>query len=154
MPRPSRASTIEQGFGNLARFFPGARAALAEIDDALIERTLGELPPGRALAFEDQYIATGGQLYELMLGHDRWCGDLRPLVWARRGRRGLCCHPYDVCTELIARRAGVIITDARGRALDAPLDVETDVAWLGYANPSIRAQVEPVLQQLLKEHGL
>jgi hypothetical protein len=153
-PRPSRASTIAQGFGNLARFFPGTRGVLAEIDDALIERTLGELPPGRSLAFEDQYISTGGQLYELMMGHDRWCGDLRPLVWARRGKRGLCCHAYDVCTESIARAAGVIVTDASGRALDGPLDVETDVAWLGYANASIRAQVEPVLQQLLREHGL
>lgn len=153
-PRPSRASTIEQGFGNLSRFFPGARGLLAEIDDALIARTLGALPPGRALAFEDQYISTGGQLYELMMGHDRWCGDVRPLVWAKRGARGLCCHPYDLCTESIARAAGVTVTDARGQPLDAPLDVDTDVAWIGYANASIRAQVEPVLQQLLKEHGL
>ena len=28
---------------------------------------------------------------------------------------GLCCHPYDVCTELIAREAGVIVTDPWGR---------------------------------------
>ena len=32
------------------------RGRLAEIDDALVERILGELPPGRALTFEDQYI--------------------------------------------------------------------------------------------------
>jgi fructose-1,6-bisphosphatase/inositol monophosphatase family enzyme len=150
---PSRAVTIAQGFGSLARFFPGGRALLAEIDDVLVERTLGS-EPGRALAFEDQYIATGGQLYELMMGHDRWCADLRPLVWAAEGRRGLCCHPYDLSTELIARAAGVIVTDARGRPLDAPLDVDADVAWIGYANASIRAEVEPVLQHLLKERGL
>jgi hypothetical protein len=29
--------------------------------------------------------------------------------------------------------------------------VETDIAWIGYANAAIRAQVEPVLQQLLSE---
>jgi fructose-1,6-bisphosphatase/inositol monophosphatase family enzyme len=154
VPRPSRAVTIEQGFGNLARFFPGPRALLGEIDDALIERVLGEVPPGRALAFEDQYISTGGQLYELMMGHDRWCADLRPLVWAQRGTRGLCCHPYDLCTELIARTAGVIVTDAHGRPVNAPLDVETDIAWIGYANGAIRDQVQSVLQQLLDEHGL
>jgi hypothetical protein len=154
VPRPSRAVTIAQGFGNLSRFFPGPRAALAEIDDALIERVLGELPPGRALAFEDQYISTGGQLYELMMGHDRWCGDLRPLVWAQRGQRGLCCHPYDLCTELIARTVGVTVTGAHGRPVDAPLDVETDVAWIGYANGALRGQVEPVLLQLLIERGL
>jgi len=153
-PRPSRASTIAQGFGNLSRFFPGPRGLLAEIDDALVERVLGELPPGRAVAFEDQYICTGGQLYELMMGHDRWCGDIRPLVWAQRGARGLCCHPYDLCTELIARAAGVSIVDAGGRQVDAPLDVEADVSWIGYANGAIRAQVEPVLRQLLLERGL
>jgi fructose-1,6-bisphosphatase/inositol monophosphatase family enzyme len=152
--RPSQAATVAQGFGNLSRFFPGPRALLAEIDDALAARVLGEPPPGRALAFEDQYISTGGQLYELMMGHDRWCADLRPLVWRRRGQRGLCCHPYDLCTELIARAAGVIVTDERGQRLDAPLDVEADVSWIGYANARIRAEVEPVLQALLQEHGL
>jgi hypothetical protein len=153
-PRPSRATSIAQGFGNLSRFFPGPRGLLAEIDDALVERVLGELPPGRAVAFEDQYICTGGQLYELMMGHDRWCADVRPLVWARRGTRGLCCHPYDLCTEMIARAAGVTITDAAGRAVDAPLDVDADVSWIGYANAAIRGQVEPVLIQLLEERGL
>ena len=150
-PRPSQARTIAQGFGGLSRFFPGRRGILAEIDDAVVERVLGELPPGRAVAFEDQYISSAGQLYELMMGHDRWTADLRPLVWATLGQRGLCCHPYDLATIAIARAAGVEVTDGRGRQLDAPLDVETDVAWIGYANAAIRAQVEPVLQQLLTE---
>lgn len=106
-PRPSQATTVAQGFGNLARFFPGPRALLAEIDEALITRLLGTPPPGRALAFEDQYISTGGQLCEILMGHDRWAADLRPLVWHRLNQRGLCCHPYDLCTEFIARAAGV-----------------------------------------------
>jgi len=154
VPRPSRAETIAHGFGNLSRFFPGPRGRLAEIDDALVEGILGELPPGRALTFEDQYICSGGQLYELMMGHDRWCADIRPLVWAERKQRGLCCHPYDLCTAKIARSAGVIVTDAHGRALDAPLDVDTDLGWIGYANAAIQGQVEPVLQQILRERGL
>ena len=54
------------------------RAILAEIDDALATRVLGELPPGRAMSFEDQYISSAGQLYELMMGHDRWMADLQP----------------------------------------------------------------------------
>lgn len=150
-PRPSRARTIEQGFGGLSRFFPGRRGILAEIDDAIVQRVLGELPPGRAVAFEDQYISSAGQLYELMMGHDRWTADLRPLVWAKLGQRGLCCHPYDLATAAIARAAGVEVTDGRGGPLDAPLDVETDVAWAGFANAALRAQVEPVLQKILSE---
>jgi 3'-phosphoadenosine 5'-phosphosulfate (PAPS) 3'-phosphatase len=154
-PRPSRATTIEHGFGNLARFFPGPRALLATIDDALIERVLGPQPPGRARAFEDQYICSAGQMGELLAGHDRWCADLRPLVWKKLGVRGLCCHPYDLAAELVARAAGVIVCDPSGAPLAAPLfDVEHDVAWCGFANAAIRDQVLPTLQALLVEHGL
>ena len=55
--RPSRAETIDQGFGGVTRFFPGARAELAAIDDEVVEAVLGPTGQGRALAFEDQYIS-------------------------------------------------------------------------------------------------
>jgi fructose-1,6-bisphosphatase/inositol monophosphatase family enzyme len=157
-PRPSGEPTIAQGYGGLARFFPGGRSVLAAIDDSVVEHAVGPFQASRALAFEDQYISTGGQLYELLMGHDRWIADLRPLVepvLRRQGQAlGLCCHPYDLCTELIAREAGVIVTDVHGDPLAAPLDVFTDVAWIGYANPAIRDQVAAVLPTILREHGL
>jgi hypothetical protein len=155
---PSRAQTIDQGYGGLSRFFPGARAELAAIDDAVVGRVLGPSQQGRARAFEDQYISSGGQLYELMVGHDRWIADLRPLVEpvlrARGEALGLCAHPYDLSTELIAREAGVIVTDGAGGRLSAPLDVFSELAWIGYANDAIRAQVEPALREALRERGL
>lgn len=155
---PSRAQTLLQGFGGLARFFPGARSELAAVDDEVVRRVLGPPQRGRALTFEDQYISTGGQLYELMVGHDRWMGDLRPLaevLLARRGSAlGLCCHPYDLSTELIAREAGVIVTDADGGRLSAPMDVFSELSWIGYANATIRDQVEPALREALRAHGL
>jgi fructose-1,6-bisphosphatase/inositol monophosphatase family enzyme len=156
--RPSSAKTTLQGFGGVSRFFPGAREELAAIDDAVAEVLLGPPREGVALSFEDQYISTGGQLYELMTGHDRWIADLRPAVEAalrRRGRSGgLCCHPYDLCTELIAREAGVVVTDQRGGEVDAPFDVFTAVGWIGYANATLRDQIAPVLAAILKERGL
>ena len=156
--RPSRASDLAHGFGSVSRFFPGVRDELAAIDEEVALAALGPPAPGRARLFEDQYISTGGQLYELMAGHDRFVADLRPLmapVLAARGRaQGLCCHPYDICTSLIATELGVIVTDGRGAPLRAPLDVETDVAWVGYANEQIRAQVEPLLQAALRRRGL
>jgi hypothetical protein len=156
--RPSRAATIEQGYGAVARFFPGARDVLAAIDDRVVAEILGPPVAGRAQAFEDQYISTGGQLYELVMGHDRWIADLRPLLAPVLRDRGLaaplCCHPYDLASELVAREAGVIVTDPEGRALAAPLDVETDVAWAGYANEAIRRLVEPALQRELRGRGL
>ena len=156
--RPSGARTIAHGFAMVARFFPGAREELAAIDEEIVAAALGPVQRGKAHCFEDQYISTGGQLYELMAGHDRFVADLRPLLESALARRGLalgiCCHPYDLATELIAREAGVVVTDARGAALDAPLDVEADVAWVGYANEAIRSQIEPLLQAALRRRGL
>jgi hypothetical protein len=156
--RPSRATSLEHGFAQVCRFFPGGRAELAAIDDEIVAAALGPRRPGRAQSFEDQYVCSGGQLYELMAGHDRFVADLRPWIdrlLERRGEPvGICCHPYDVCTELIARELGVEVCDARGEPLAAPLDVSTNVDWVGYANPSLRAQIEPLLQRALRERGL
>lgn len=156
--RPSRASSISHGFAMIARFFPGARDELAAIDEEIVQGALGPVQPGKAHCFEDQYLASGGQLYELMMGHDRFVADLRPLIETVLNRRGLslgiCCHPYDMCTELIAREAGVIVTDERGEPLSTPLRVEPDIAWAGYANEMIRREIEPLLQAALKRRGL
>jgi fructose-1,6-bisphosphatase/inositol monophosphatase family enzyme len=155
--RPSRAKSIRHGFAMIARFFPGAREELAAIDEEIVRGALGPVEPGKAHCFEDQYLSSGGQLYELMMGHDRFVADLRPLVESVLNRRGLvlgiCCHPYDVCTELIAREAGVIVTDERGELLRAALKVEPDIAWAGYANDAIRSEIEPLLHEVLKKRG-
>ncbi|MBA3441662.1 MAG: inositol monophosphatase [Pyrinomonadaceae bacterium] len=156
--QPSSARTIRHGFAGLARFFPGAREELAAIDEEVVRGALGPVEHGKAHCFEDQYLSSGGQLYELLAGHDRFVADLRPLmepVLKRRGLSlGICCHPYDMCTELIARAAGVIVTDERGENLRAPLNTEADVAWVGYANQYIQEQIEPLLQRALRERGL
>ena len=156
--RPSRATTIRHGFAMIARFFPGARDELAAIDEEIVRGALGPVEPGKAHCFEDQYLSSGGQLYELMMGHDRFVADLRPLIETLMNRRGLtlgiCCHPYDMCTELIAREAGVIVTDVLGAPLHAPLRVEPDVAWAGYANEHIRREIEPQLLDALKRRDL
>jgi fructose-1,6-bisphosphatase/inositol monophosphatase family enzyme len=155
---PSSAKTIAHGYAEIARFFPGAREALAAIDEEIVFGALGPAAAGKAHCFEDQYASSAGQLYELISGHDRFIADLRPLmesVLAQRGAAlGICSHPYDLCTELIAREAGVIVTDVRGEQLGAPLNVEADVAWAGYANEFIRAQIEPLLLAALERRGL
>jgi fructose-1,6-bisphosphatase/inositol monophosphatase family enzyme len=156
--RPSQADTIAHGYAQVARFFPGAREELAAVDEEIVRGALGPVQPGKAHCFEDQYASTGGQLYELMSGHDRFIADLRPLLETVLNRRGLalgiCCHPYDLCTELIAREAGVLVCDAQGEPVRARLAVEPDVAWVGYANAQLRAQLEPLLQTALRKRGL
>jgi fructose-1,6-bisphosphatase/inositol monophosphatase family enzyme len=154
---PSAAPGIAHGYASIARFFPGARDELAALDEAVVLGALGPPAPGKAHCFEDQYASTGGQLYELVAGHDRFVADLRPLLRPVLTRRGLppplTCHPYDICTALIAEESGVVVTDAYGRPLDVSLNVDDDVAWAGYANARIRAQIEPLLQAALRMRG-
>ena len=133
-------------------------ADLAEIDEEIVMTALGKPKYGKAQCFEDQYISTGGQLYELMCGHDRFIADLRPLMSDVMRERGfelsICCHPYDLCTEMIARELGVIVVNESGDQLNAPLSVDGNVSWMGYANRDVRQQIEPVLQNSLKKRGL
>jgi fructose-1,6-bisphosphatase/inositol monophosphatase family enzyme len=156
--RPSTAKDLAHGFGSITRFFAGGRDVLAAIDDEISLAALGPGREGKAHSFEDQYLSTGGQLYELMMGHDRFQADLRPLLAGllhdRGLQTGLCCHPYDLATELIAREAGVLIGDEDGAALNAPLNLEADVTWVGYANHHIRSSVQPLLRSALKQRGL
>ena len=156
--RPSRAHTIAHGFASVSRFFPGLREELAAIDEEIVLNALGPVQKGKTHCFEDQYICTGGQLYELMAGHDRFIADLRPVMEKMLTERGLalgiCCHPYDICTELIARSMGVIVTDAQGQPIRVPLNVAADVSWVGYANPEIERQIKPLLLAALRARHL
>lgn len=157
-PHPSTAVELEHRFASVTRFFSGARDVLAAIDDEISFSVAGPGRAGKAYCFEDQYLSTGGQLYELMVGHDCFQADLRPLldqILKERGwNTGLCCHPYDLCTELIAREAGVLISDELGRTLTPPLNLTADVTWTGYANSQIRMLVEPLLHSALERRGL
>ena len=108
----------------------------------------------RATIFEDQYISTGGQFYELIVGHDRFNADLRPAFYRLQNQpEGLCCHPYDCATLLIAEEAGVVVTDEKGAPLDGPLDTTTGLSWLGYANPELHKRIEPLLLEFLARKG-
>lgn len=119
---------------------------------------IGPVVEGKARLFEDQYICSSGQLYQLAAGYDRFVADLRPClesVLAGRGQRlRIFRHPYNVCTALVAHEIGVILTDAAVQPLNAPLDTTSPVAWIGYANAHLRASIEPVLQAAMQRYGL
>ena len=66
--RPSRARDLRHGFASLARFFPEGKALTARIEEALWDELYGLDSPHSPAIFDDQYIATGGQIYELPRG--------------------------------------------------------------------------------------
>lgn len=145
-PRPSGAGTLEHGWASFAKFFPQAKALVASFEERLWHELYGELPEDLAV-FDDQYLSTGGQLAELILGRDRLVGDVRPLAFAQLGvRRAVTCHPYDICTALVLEEAGGVVTDPWGDPLDVPLDTTTPVAWVGYANPTLAERVGPAVR--------
>lgn len=157
-PHPSPSPTIEGGFASFFHPFPGGRDIVAAIEEELFFSILGGLETNRSAVFDDQYLSTGGQLHELMNGRDRLLVDIRGLLFDRFRREGRApghaCHPYDLAASLVAEEAGVIITDGRGLQLDAPLNTTTDVTWIGYANATIRQQVEPRLREVLAKYSL
>ena len=139
--RPSTATDLEHGFGGFAKFFPPGKAELAALETELFRRL------GATHVFDDQYLSSGGQLHELLAGHDRFVADLRPLVVPA----ALACHPYDICTSLLLEVAGGVVTDPWGEPLDAPLDTTSPVAWVGYANRQLADTIGPVLADVLRD---
>ncbi len=86
-PRPSPARDFQHGFASLVKFFPEGKSLLARVEEALWGELYGLSRPGASLVFDDQYLTTGSQIYELLVGHDRMIGDLRP---AGAGETWLC----------------------------------------------------------------
>lgn len=149
--RPSQATDISHGFATVSNFFPGTKVLASRLMEQIAEAMLGPADVTRATVFDDQYISTGGQLYELIVGHDRFICDLRPLFYRMQNQPdGLCVHPYDLATWLIAAEAGVILTNGQGQPLDGPLDVTTGLSWAGFANEQLRRRIEPILADFAK----
>jgi len=151
--RPSQARDFEHGFASIAKFFPEAKGLLGAVEERLWRELGLHGKNGGQLVFDDQYLSTGGQIYELVIGHDRMLGDLRPAAYAKigLGSASLCCHPYDICTALILQEAGGIVETPDGHPLRVPLDTTTPVTWMGYANARLARRVRPVLRRIVAE---
>jgi hypothetical protein len=153
--QPSTAASVRGGFAVFADYFAGSHAVTAQIADLVFDAALGPVRPGKALAFNDQYLSTAGCMYLITNGAYRFFADLRPVVGqvaVRSGRNvGLCAHPYDLCTYLIAQQAGVLITDPAGAPLSYPLATDVDCGWIGYANQSLRDEMEAPLRSAIAE---
>ncbi|HXB02576.1 MAG TPA: inositol monophosphatase [Opitutaceae bacterium] len=152
-PRPSPARDFQHGFASLVKFFPEGKSLLARVEEELWGELYGLGRPGAPMVFDDQYLTTGGQIYELLVGHDRMVGDLRPLAFAKLGfGASLVCHPYDICTELLLTEAGGVVEAPGGGPLRGRLDTTSPVAWVGYANAGLARQVRPILRRLIKKY--
>ncbi len=150
--RPSTARDCRGGFASISKFFPEGKALLARVEEALWDELYGLGRQASPLVFDDQYSSTGGQIYELLVGHDRMLADLRPLAFQKLGLSSpLVCHPYDICPALLLTEAGGIIEAPNGEPLRVPLNTTSPVAWVGYSNPVLARHVRPVLQRTIRQ---
>jgi hypothetical protein len=149
---PSTSETINHGFASVSNFFPGTKVLASELMERVVRELIGPADVTKATVFDDQYISTGGQFYELIVGHDRFNADLRPLFYAKQNQpEGLCCHPYDCAAMLIAEEAGVILTNGLGQPLDGPLDVTTGLSWAGFANRALHDRIQPIIRDFFND---
>jgi hypothetical protein len=154
--QPSQTRNFQHGFASVSRFFPAAKEWLSKFEEDLW-RELGELTPGAEPPpiFEDQYISCGGQIAEILLGHDLMVLDVRPEAFRVLGLRdaALSSHPYDLCCELLLREAGGVIERPLGGRLRDPLDTTSAVSWVAFANAKLARRVRPALRRLLTPAG-
>jgi len=144
---PSTARDVRHGFASVASFFPGGKPLIAELDEAIMHRAMGGWNPEKAEVYSDQYICTGGQLAEVMLGRDRFVLDLRPIVHKKLGvESSLACRPYDLATWLVGQQAGCVVCDPFGEPLDAPLDITTNMSFAFYANQHLADLLIPIVR--------
>jgi hypothetical protein len=149
---PSAATDFAHGFASLAKFFPEGRTLTAQIEERLWDQLIGSNSSRSPVVFDDQYLSTGGQFHELLTGRDRLVGDLRPIILRTLDMESsLVCHPYDACAWLLLKKAGVVYEHPLGGFPDAPLDTESGISWIAYANPALAAKARPVLQKILSE---
>ena len=147
---PSSAIDVQHAFGTICRFFPAGSTLLAQIEEQLWETLYGDLSDGTPLVFNDQYISTGGQFYEVLSGHDRFIADIRPIAFRVLDiEENLSAHPYDVCCALLLEEAGCIIEHPDGSPLNCPLDTTSAVNWVAYANEDLARHIRPALREVL-----
>ncbi len=150
----STATTLENGFCVFSNFFPGTKTIISELEERVLCRLYGYPTEDSNLVFSEQYISSGGQLFMLMTGKYRMVIDIRALLYKYQLKRNrflpLCVHPYDLSTLLIAIESGCIVKDVYGSILNYPMNLNTNCAWVGYANSSLYKNIHTIVLEELK----
>ena len=146
-PRPCQARdsrSVEAGFYPFFAFDPRLRAPMADLALRFFERLQAEEQLPLSSAYEDPYIASGGQFALLAMGHYPMLADLRPWIPTPDGSATQCAKPYDVAGAILcAQEAGAVVVTPDGQPWEAPLDASTPVGWVAYAGPLAKQQLHP-----------
>ncbi len=141
---------IENGYLCFPRFLAEERRAVAQIEARFLQRIIAAHVLSPRLLYDDQYLCSAGQLYLVTTGRYRMLADVRGWLHRTRGLDNFTAKPYDLAALLVYTEAGVSVLDAHFAPLDAPLDTETKLSVIAFANETLRAQLEPHLRAVLQ----
>lgn len=141
---------VDHGYFPFFKYMADQRPLIASTEAAFFQRLARHEQADVRNCYDDQYISNGGQLALLAQGTYRMIADLRAFLAATSGRPTITTKPYDIAgAVLCAQAAGAVIETPEGGPLDFPLDVETPVSWVGWANAETRERLAPHLWAIL-----
>jgi fructose-1,6-bisphosphatase/inositol monophosphatase family enzyme len=142
---------IDNGYLCFERFLPVERPLVAEIEARFLTRAIEAFDLSPRLLYDDQYLCSAGQLFLVATGRYRMLADLRGWLARTRGIDNFTSKPYDLATLLIWREAGIPVLDDDLAPLDAPLDTETRLSVIAFANDELRHKLQPILRAVMAE---
>jgi len=156
--RAESRSDLLHSFISFVKLFPRGKQLIAGIEEDFLRQVLGDDADAPAAVFEDQHLASSGQLYSLIQGKETLVVDIRPglnRIWRQRGEPTvLCAHPYDLATWLIAHEAGAVISRPSGEPFDGEVNATAEIGWVGFANKTLAGRYWSELHQTLRRHGI
>jgi fructose-1,6-bisphosphatase/inositol monophosphatase family enzyme len=145
---------VDHGLFPFFRYMPDQRPEIAAIEAAFFRRLAEKEGADVRACWDDQYVSNGGQLALLAMGTYRMIADLRAWLAKKRGRTTLTGKPYDIAGAVIcAQEAGCVVAAVDGSPLDMPLDAETPVGFVGFANRRTASRLGPHLREAMRESG-
>ncbi len=142
---------VDGGYFPFFHFDAAQRPAIAALEAAFFETLEEREGADPQYCFDDQWCCAAGQLVMLALGTYRMVVDLRAMVARRDGSSATTLHPYDVAAAIVcARAAGCLVDDAGGQPLDFPIDCETELDLVAWANRATRRRLWPRLREVME----
>jgi hypothetical protein len=150
---------VDLGFGyySFLRYLPRERPAIALLESEFAKAAESSCGLDSTRMYDDQWLSAAGQLFLVASGRMRMFADVRGWLAARSGVPTIASHPYDVCAYLLAAEAGSpvhsIDSELSFPPLDAPLDLDSHVSFVAFANAQARDRLLPLVRTLFREHG-
>ncbi len=140
---------LDNGYLCFTRFLAVERPLVAALEADFLARAIAAHRLDPRLLYDDQYLCSAGQLFLVGTGRYRMLADLRGWLHRTRGLDNFCAKPYDLAALLVWQEAGVPVLDEEFAPLDAPMDTESRLSVIAFANEELKALLLPHLLEAM-----